>query len=76
MFYITKNPKDDGCQRGLVSIVCKIFDKNFTAMRPNTSDDAIKSDIISNQQLAEELSESIIRKFKKRKLYPSFKDNI
>ena len=28
------------------------------------------------QQLAEELHKPIIRKFEKRKLYPSFKDNI
>ena len=29
-----------------------------------------------NQQLANELQEPIIRKFKKRKVYSSFKDNI
>ena len=31
---------------------------------------------MSNQQLAEELHKSIIRKFKKRKVQSSFKDNI
>ena len=29
-----------------------------------------------NQQLAEELHKSIIKKFKERKVYSSFKDNI
>ena len=29
-----------------------------------------------NEQLAEELHKSIIRKFKKRKVYSTFKDNI
>ena len=31
---------------------------------------------MSNQQLANELDKPIIRKFEKRKLYSSFKDNI
>ena len=41
-----------------------------------SSGGAIKSKIISNQQLAEELHKSTIRKFEKQKVYPSFKDNI
>ena len=39
-----------------------------------TSGGAIKS--ISNQQLAKELHKPIIRTFKKRKVYSSFKDSI
>ena len=31
---------------------------------------------MSNQQLADELHKLIIKKFKKRKIYLSFKDNI
>ena len=31
---------------------------------------------MANQQLADELHKSIIRKFKKKKVYSSFKDNI
>ena len=31
---------------------------------------------VFNQPLAEELNKPIIRKFDKRKVYPSFKDNI
>ena len=32
--------------------------------------------ILQNEQLAEELHKPIIRKFKKRKVYSAFKDNI
>ena len=38
--------------------------------------DKLGSDIKENQQLANELQKPIIRKFKKRKVYSSFKDNI
>ena len=36
----------------------------------------IKNEIKQNQQLANELHKPTIRKFKRRKVYPSFKDNI
>ena len=36
----------------------------------------IKNEIKENQQLANELHKPIIRKFKKRKVYSSFKGNI
>ena len=36
----------------------------------------IKNEIKENQQLANELHTLITRKFKKRKVYSSFKDNI
>ena len=41
-----------------------------------TSGGAIKNEVISNKELAEELQNSITRKFKKRKVYSSFIDNI
>ena len=41
-----------------------------------SSGGAIKNEIISNKELAEELQNSITRKFKKRKVYSSFIDNI
>ena len=41
----------------------------------NTSFGAIKSKLVSNQPQAEELHKTIIRKFKKRKVYYSLKDN-
>ena len=67
-FNIAKDPKYDGCQRGLASMVYKFFDKK-------TRGSGIKS-MLQNEQLAEELHKPIIRKFKKRKLYSAFKDNI
>ena len=46
-FNIAKNPKYDGYQRGLASMVHKIFVKK-------TSDSHIKNENMSDQQLAEE----------------------
>ena len=66
-FNIAKNPKHDGYQRDLASMVYKFFDKK-------SSDSGIKS--MLNQQLANELHKPIIRKFQKRKVYSSFEDNI
>ena len=66
-FNVAKNPKYDGYQRGLASMVYKFFYKN-------TSSSGVKS--MSNEQLAKELHKPIIRKFKKRKVYSSFKNNI
>ena len=57
-FSIVKNPKYDGYQRGLGSMVYKFFDKISSG-----SGFAIKQ----NQQLAEEFFKPIIRKLKKKK---------
>ena len=73
-FNILKNVKYVGYQHGLASMVYKFFDENSTIV--NTSAVAIKSELMLNQQLAEELHIAIIRKFKKPKIYSSFKDNI
>ena len=76
-FNIPKNSKYDGYQRGLASMVYKVFDKSSSGgaiTRAYIS--AIKSEIMPTQQLAEELHKPIIRKFEKRKVYSSFKDNI
>ena len=64
---IASHPKYDGYQRGLASMVYKIFDKK-------SKDSGVKS--LSNQQLANELHKPIIRKFEKRTVYSLFKDNI
>ena len=53
--------------RGLGSMLYKFVDKK-------SKGSGIKS--VSNQQLANELHKPTIRKFKKRKVYSSFKDNI
>ena len=66
-FKIAKNPKYDGYQRGLASIVYKFFDKKSSGSGITNG---------PNYQLAEELHKPIIRKFKKRKIYSSFRDNI
>ena len=58
-FGIPSNPKYDGYQRGLASMVFKFFDKKSTGSGIN---------FISNEQLADELHKTIIRKFKKRKV--------
>ena len=76
-FNIPKNSKYDGYQRGLASMVYKVFDKSFSGgaiTRAYIS--AIRSEIMPNQQLAEDSHKPIIRKFEKRKVYSSFKDNI
>ena len=66
-FNIAKDLKY-GYQRGLASMIYKFFDKK-------TAGSGIKS-MPQNEQLAEELHQPIIRKFKKRKVYSSFKYNI
>ena len=66
-FNIAKNPKYDGYQRGLASMVYKFFDKKSKGSGVNIP-------LEFNEQLAEELHKPIIRKFKKRTVYPGFKD--
>ena len=67
-FNIAEDPKYNGYQRGLASMVYKFFDKKAAGM-------GVKS-MPQNEQLAEELHKSIIREFKKRKVYSLFKDII
>ena len=50
-------------------MVYKFFDKK-------SNGNGIKNEIKENQKLANELHKPIIRKFKKRKVYSSYKDNI
>ena len=68
-FNITKNPKYDGYQRDLASMVYKLFDQKSCGS-------GIKNDNISNKELAEELHKPIFRKFKKRKAHSPFIDNL
>ena len=68
-FKIARNPKYNGYQRALASMVYKFFDKKSKGAD-------IKNEIKENQQLANELHKPIIRKFKKRKVYSPCKDNI
>ena len=64
-FNIAKNPKYDGYQRGLASMVYKFFSKKSAGSGVNTP-------LEFNDQLAKELHKPIIRKFKKRKVYSGF----
>ena len=68
-FNIDKNPRYDGYQRGLASMVYKFFDKK-------TEDSAVKNEMMQNNKLAEELQKPVIRKLGKRKVHSSFVDNI
>ena len=64
-FNIAKNPKYDRYQRGLASMVYGKKSAKGSGIS-NTE----------NSELANELYKPIIRKFKKRKVYSYFKDNI
>ena len=55
-FEIENNPEVDGYQRGLASMVYRIFDRK-------TKGSGIKNEMKQNQQLAEELHKPIIRQF-------------
>ena len=66
-FKIASDPKYDGYQRELASMVYKFFDKK-------SKGSGITNEF--NYQLANELHKPIIKKFKKRKVYSSFRDNI
>ena len=58
LFIITSDPKDDGYQRGLASIVYKFFDKK-------SSGSGITNE--PNYHLTNELHQPIFKKFKKKK---------
>ena len=66
-FEIASDPKYDGYQRGLASMVYKFFDKK------SSGSGIVKK---SNVKLANELHKLVIKKFSKCKVYPSFQDNI
>ena len=66
-FKITSDPKYDGCQRGLTSMIFKFFDKKSSESGAATE---------PNYQLFNEFHRQIIKKFKRAKVSSSFKDNI
>ena len=74
-FKIASDQKYDGYQRGLDSMAYKFFDKNLQGSGCPLSS-ALQLANKENIQLADELHKPIIRKFKKRKVYSSFRDNI
>ena len=66
-FEIASDPKYDGYQIGLALMVYKVFDKKSIGSGVDPE---------LNYQLANELHRQIIRKFMRRKVYLSFRDNI
>ena len=75
-FNIAKNPKYDGYQRGLGSIVYQGFDKKTSSTRAPSdilrsetlaitefAGSGIKNENVSNKELAEEFHKPVIRKF-------------
>ena len=66
-FKIASDPKYNGYQRGLASMVYKLFDKRSSGSGDDTE---------PNYQLANEFRRQIIKQFKTRKVYSSFRDNI
>ena len=70
-FNIAKNPKYDGYQRGLASMVYKFFDKKSASLSDKSvsGSGVANNEIKQNLQLAEELHKSIIRKLKKKSLF-------
>ena len=75
-YNIASNPKYDGYQRGLASMVYKFFDKK--SMGSGFVKDTTKSSSLESSSLilADELHKPVIKKFNKRKVYSQFKDNI
>ena len=69
-FNIAKNPKYNGNQRGLASMVYKFFDK-----KPASGSGVADNEMKQNLQLAEVLHKTIIKNFKKRTVYSGVKDN-
>ena len=75
-YNIASNPKYDGYQRGLASMVYKFFDKKSMGsgtVEPSSLERIVKD---SSLILADELHKPVIKKFSKRKVYSQFRDNI
>ena len=80
------NPKYDGYQRGLASMVYKCFDSKVAPLdkktmsgKGNAKHTAKPSSLKrteNNKILAEELHKPVIKKFNRRQVYSQFRDNI
>ena len=64
VYEIARNRGYDGYQRALASMVYRFFDKKT------------ESGVSVSEELAEELHTTVTKKFKRRKIYARFKDNI
>ena len=72
-FKIASDPKYDGYQKGLAGMFYKFFDEKSALLNKSSGSGMVNE---PNYQQANELHKPIIRKFKKRKVYSSFRDNI
>ena len=79
---VASNPKYDGYQRGLASIVYKFFDSKVAPLdkktmsgKGNAKHSSLERTKEVNRILAEELHKPVIKKFNKRKVHSQFKDN-
>ena len=68
---IATDPRFNGYQRGLASMVYKFFNERTKGSGIN-----LQANSLNNEILAEELHKPIIKNFKRRKLCSSFQDNI
>ena len=68
-FNIAKNPKYDGYQRGIASMVYKFFEEK-------SKGSGVTIPLEFNERLAKELHKPVIIKFKKITVYSRFKDNV
>ena len=80
-YAIASNPQYDGYQRGLASMIYKFFNSKVASgdkktVGSGTTKSSSLERVNENIKLANELHKPIIRKFNKRKVYSSFKDNI
>ena len=76
-YEIASDNKYDGCQRGLAGMVYKFFYKKTIGSgvrKVNRKKVGVISE--SSARLADELHKPVIKKFNRRKVYSSFKDNI
>ena len=71
-YKIARNRGYDGYQRASASMVYKVIDKKTGSGAIVTS----KVGMNVNEHLTEELHKPVIKKFKRRKVYARFKDNI
>ena len=75
-FKIASDQKYHGYQRGLASMYISFFDEKSQGIGNSLTSALQLANNKENIQLAAKLHKPIIRKFKKRKVYSSFKDNI
>lgn len=77
-FYATQPLTEKYFLTGSANISCVMQQGYYihTTIKCVNFQGVLLKEITTNQQLEEELKKPVIRKFKKRKMYPSFKDTL